>query len=51
MYAEYGDCDPVLDHKITKYDQMVPYYIMDVAKHIPGVSGLFMAAIYSAALR
>ncbi|CAH1367567.1 unnamed protein product [Tenebrio molitor] len=50
MYAEYGDCDPVLDHKITKYDQMVPYYIMDVAKHIPGVSGLFMAAIYSAAL-
>ncbi|XP_068918283.1 sodium-coupled monocarboxylate transporter 1-like [Tenebrio molitor] len=50
MYAKYVNCDPVLDHKITKPDQMVPYYIMDVAKNIPGASGLFIATIYCASL-
>nr|CAD7438393.1 unnamed protein product [Timema bartmani] len=36
--------------KISKPDQIVPYYVMDTAANIPGLSGLFVAGIFSAAL-
>jgi sodium-coupled monocarboxylate transporter 8/12 len=51
IYARYADCDPLSNHKITKRDEIVSYYIMDIAGNIPGLSGLFMAAIVSAAIR
>ncbi|CAH1367543.1 unnamed protein product [Tenebrio molitor] len=50
IYARYADCDPLSIHKITKNDEIVSYYIMDIAGNIPGLSGLFMAAIVSAAI-
>ena len=31
-------------------DQIVPYYVMDITKNIPGVAGLFLAGIVSSAL-
>jgi sodium-coupled monocarboxylate transporter 8/12 len=51
IYARYADCDPLLNHKITKNDELVSYYVMDIAGNIPGLSGLFMAAMVSAAIR
>ncbi|XP_022915693.2 sodium-coupled monocarboxylate transporter 2-like [Onthophagus taurus] len=50
MYAKYFDCDPLASNKIQKRDQMVPYFVMDVSKNIPGLAGLFIAGILSAAL-
>lgn len=31
--------------------KLVPYYVMNVAANIPGVTGLFVSGIISAALR
>nr|XP_022915690.1 sodium-coupled monocarboxylate transporter 2-like isoform X2 [Onthophagus taurus] len=50
MYAKYFDCDPLVSNKIQKRDQMLPYYVMDVSKNIPGLAGLFIAGILSAGL-
>uniref|UniRef100_A0A182UC24 Sodium/solute symporter n=1 Tax=Anopheles melas TaxID=34690 RepID=A0A182UC24_9DIPT len=50
IYAKYESCDPYSTHKITKIDQILPYYIMDVGSKIPGLPGLFVSGIFSAAL-
>jgi hypothetical protein len=31
-------------------DQLVPYYIKDIAADLPGVFGLYIAAVFSATL-
>lgn len=53
IFASYFYCDPL--HKdvrvVHKTDQLVPYYVMDVARDWPGLSGLFVAGVFSAALR
>lgn len=51
MYARYSQCDPISAGLVNKPDQMVPFYVMDVASAIPGLSGLFIAGIFCAALR
>uniref|UniRef100_A0A182JI64 Sodium/solute symporter n=1 Tax=Anopheles atroparvus TaxID=41427 RepID=A0A182JI64_ANOAO len=50
IYAEYETCDPLSTQKISKVDQILPYYIMDVGAKIPGLPGLFVSGIFSAAL-
>lgn len=50
MYAKYETCDPVTTNKIQKVDQMLPYFVMDVAGKIPGLPGVFIAGIFAAAL-
>lgn len=50
IYTRYKDCDPVKSGKIQKLDQILPYFVMDIASHIPGLPGLFIAGIFSAAL-
>ncbi|GJQ68456.1 hypothetical protein Trydic_g17034 [Trypoxylus dichotomus] len=50
MYATYHDCDPFLLNRVHKNDQLLPYYIMDVANQIPGLSGLFIAGVFCAGL-
>ncbi|KAJ3663285.1 hypothetical protein Zmor_007588 [Zophobas morio] len=50
IYARYADCDPLSTGAVKKHDQLLPYYIMDVASHIPGLTGLFTAGIFCAAL-
>lgn len=51
MFAKYWNCDPQLLGKIKQYDQLLPYYVMDIARTIPGLPGLFISGIFSAALR
>ncbi|XP_044272685.1 sodium-coupled monocarboxylate transporter 2-like isoform X2 [Tribolium madens] len=50
MYAKYWDCDPVSAKFIQTPDQLLPYLAMDVGNKIPGVSGIFVAAIFSSSL-
>lgn len=50
VYAKYESCDPVTTGQIKKLDQIVPLFVMEVASKIPGLPGLFIAGIFSAAL-
>ncbi|KAL1446805.1 hypothetical protein MTO96_044478, partial [Rhipicephalus appendiculatus] len=50
MVYWYRDCDPVLSGSITRYDQIVPYYINTSASSIDGFRGLFLAGLVSASI-
>jgi solute carrier family 5 (sodium-coupled monocarboxylate transporter), member 8/12 len=50
IFGKYETCDPLHDGKITKFDQIFPYYVMDVARAIPGLPGMFVVGVFSAAL-
>lgn len=50
MYAKYETCDPVVTKQIKKVDQILPFFVMEVAGKIPGLPGVFIAGIFSAAL-
>lgn len=50
MYAFFAQCDPIVSKKVTKPDQMLPYFMMKVCSSIPGLPGLFIAGIFSGAL-
>ncbi|XP_064468937.1 sodium-coupled monocarboxylate transporter 2-like [Ornithodoros turicata] len=50
LYAVYYKCDPLKTSRIRKYDQLMPLLITDTFHHVPGVSGLFVAAVYSSSL-
>ena len=50
MYAKYETCDPVTTKQIEKVDQILPFFVMEVASKIPGLPGVFIAGIFSAAL-
>ncbi|GJQ68454.1 hypothetical protein Trydic_g17033 [Trypoxylus dichotomus] len=50
IYAKYYNCDPFYTKHVKKDDQLLPYYVMDVAHHIPGLPGLFIAGIFCAGL-
>ncbi|RXG61361.1 Sodium-coupled monocarboxylate transporter 1 [Armadillidium vulgare] len=49
-YAAYADCDPLATKQIQKADQIVPFLVADKLKHLPGMAGLFVAAIYGGVL-
>ncbi|XP_023950281.1 putative sodium-dependent multivitamin transporter [Bicyclus anynana] len=50
MYAVYKDCDPLASKRITGADQLMPFYVVDAMKSMPGLAGLFVAGIFSASL-
>ncbi|VVC39886.1 Sodium/solute symporter [Cinara cedri] len=50
IYSKYKDCDPVMANYIQSDRNILPYYIMDVAANYPGLTGLFISGIVSAAL-
>lgn len=50
-FAWYYECDP-LNSKLAKAkDQILPLLVMDVFSEWQGLSGLFVAGVFSAALR
>ncbi|XP_071543627.1 sodium-coupled monocarboxylate transporter 1-like isoform X1 [Panulirus ornatus] len=49
-YAIYKDCDPLTSGRIEKGDQIIPYLVMDKLSHLPGLAGLFLAAVYGGVL-
>lgn len=50
MYARYQKCDPISAHVIARSDQLLPYYVLDVAANVPGLPGLFLSGLVSAGL-
>ncbi|KAM3967362.1 putative sodium-dependent multivitamin transporter [Aphomia sociella] len=50
IYAVYKDCDPLINEKIASIDQMMPYYVVNAMRKVPGLAGLFVAGIFSASL-
>lgn len=50
IYHQYETCDPLVSGRIEKVDQILPYFIVNVANKVPGLPGLFVAGIFSAAL-
>lgn len=51
IYAKYESVDLLENKIISSDDQLVPYFVMEVTQNIPGLSGLFVAAIFGCALR
>lgn len=52
IFAKYSmkKCDPIFNGDVEKYDQIFPYFVMDVSRNIPGLSGLFIVGALSASL-
>ncbi|GBO01124.1 Sodium-coupled monocarboxylate transporter 2, partial [Araneus ventricosus] len=53
LYAVYFMCDPILNSRetgLTKYDQLVPYFLVSKFHSIPGLTGLSVAGIFSGSL-
>lgn len=51
IYASYHTCDPLTTQLARAKDQLLPLYVMDVLGELPGLPGLFVAGVFSAALR
>ncbi|XP_047119680.1 sodium-coupled monocarboxylate transporter 1-like [Schistocerca piceifrons] len=50
IFAKYFDCDPLTTKVARAKDQMLPLLVVDSLRGLPGLTGLFVAGIFSAAL-
>ncbi|XP_069696488.1 sodium-coupled monocarboxylate transporter 1-like [Periplaneta americana] len=50
IFARYHNCDPLTTKRVARKDQLLPLLVMDTLKDLPGLSGLFIAGVFSAAL-
>ena len=52
MYGYYYSCDPVtmMNNDLTKPDQLIPFMVLQLYRSMPGMPGLFTAAVYSGSL-
>lgn len=50
LYAMYKDCDPLKTGLAKKKDQMIPLLVMEVLGKYPGLTGCFVAGVFSASL-
>ncbi|XP_059152289.1 sodium-dependent multivitamin transporter-like [Physella acuta] len=50
MFAYYHGRDPLLTGRVKKRDQLLPLFVMDLLGDLPGMPGLFIACVFSAAL-
>lgn len=50
IYATYYECDPLTTHLVKAKDQLLPLLVMDLLGDYPGLVGLFVAGVFSAAL-
>ncbi|XP_030044339.1 sodium-dependent multivitamin transporter-like [Microcaecilia unicolor] len=51
MFAYYKENDDTHLQNLPSSDQMVLYFVMDILKDLPGLPGLFVACLFSGALR
>merc|ERR1712110_1280902 len=49
-YYQTRGCDPIKNKEITNSNQIIPYMVMDIFQGLPGMPGLFMAALFAASL-
>ncbi|XP_067672324.1 sodium-coupled monocarboxylate transporter 1-like [Haliotis asinina] len=51
MYAFYADCHPMdFNNLITTSDQLLPFFVMDILGHVPGLPGVFVSSLFSGSL-
>jgi solute carrier family 5 (sodium-coupled monocarboxylate transporter), member 8/12 len=50
MFAFYAGCDPVTARRIDRADQLLPLIVVDTMAKVPGLSGFFVAGIFSGSL-
>lgn len=50
LFAVYKDCDPVTSGQISSHDKVMPYFAATKMSAYPGLTGLFVAGIFSASL-
>ncbi|XP_026467601.1 sodium-coupled monocarboxylate transporter 1-like [Ctenocephalides felis] len=50
MYATYSGCDPLTTKLARAKDQMLPLFVMQTLSEFSGLTGLFMAGVFSASL-
>ncbi|XP_023341743.1 putative sodium-dependent multivitamin transporter isoform X2 [Eurytemora carolleeae] len=50
IFFTYKDCDPFLEGRIQKSDQLFPIFILDQLAQIPGLAGLAVGGIFSGSL-
>uniref|UniRef100_A0A182IL05 Sodium/solute symporter n=1 Tax=Anopheles atroparvus TaxID=41427 RepID=A0A182IL05_ANOAO len=50
IYATYQNCDPLTTKLARAKDQLLPLFVMDILRDLPGLPGLFVAGVFSAAL-
>jgi sodium-coupled monocarboxylate transporter 8/12 len=51
IFAKYKTCDPLKAKIVSTSDQLFPLFVMDVMGNYPGIPGVFVAGIFSGALR
>uniref|UniRef100_A0A0B6ZWN2 Sodium-coupled monocarboxylate transporter 1 n=1 Tax=Arion vulgaris TaxID=1028688 RepID=A0A0B6ZWN2_9EUPU len=49
-YYQKKRCDPFESKQLTDPNQIIPYMVMDIFEHLPGMPGLFLASLFSASL-
>ncbi|KAJ8955548.1 hypothetical protein NQ318_001378 [Aromia moschata] len=50
IYATFYRCDPLTTMLAKEKDQLLPLLVMDILGDVPGLAGVFVAGIFSAAL-
>ncbi|KAF5286284.1 hypothetical protein FQR65_LT12724 [Abscondita terminalis] len=50
LYTKYWNCDPIISKQISTYDQLVPFFVMDISGKLVGYPGIFVAGVFSAGL-
>ncbi|XP_034242343.1 putative sodium-dependent multivitamin transporter [Thrips palmi] len=50
ILSKYIHCDPLSTCQISASDQLMPFYVVETMQQYPGLSGLFVSGIFSAAL-
>ncbi|XP_030381689.1 sodium-coupled monocarboxylate transporter 1 [Scaptodrosophila lebanonensis] len=50
IYATYADCDPLETKLAQRKDQLLPLLVMETLGAYPGLPGIFVAGVFSAAL-
>ncbi|KAF6216646.1 hypothetical protein GE061_000992 [Apolygus lucorum] len=51
VYAYFAGCDPVLAKKgIKSHSTILPYFVKQVSKAVPGLEGLFLSGVIAAGL-
>jgi len=50
IYATYNECDPLTTKLVKAKDQLLPLLVVDILGDYPGLVGMFVAGVFSAAL-
>ncbi|XP_071119594.1 sodium-coupled monocarboxylate transporter 1-like [Haliotis cracherodii] len=49
-YYDNKRCDPMASNQINNLGQVLPFMVLDIFRNLPGMPGLFLAALFSASL-